>query len=396
MKKGRESLFHEGLGEGLNLSSLCMLIESALSPLSDSYNVKAEISSLSVRGGHCYMDLVEKSADGGSLAAKVRATCWSNVWTVLSAYFIHETGQPLAAGMQVLVEATVSFHPVYGLSLQILGIDPSYTLGDLARQRQQTITRLQKEGVIDMQQLLAMPTLPKRIAVVSSSEAAGYEDFIHQLGSSGYLFEPVLFPAIMQGDRAAASIVAALNSIYEKKDAYDIVVLIRGGGAVTDLSCFDSYDIAVNIAQFPLPVLTGIGHQRDVSVADMVACRSLKTPTAVAEYLISRMDSAQERLNQLALRLSGTASRCVMLQQERLSRLTLQLQSAFAAILLRERNRLDLAEKTVALLSPADIFRKGYSLTICNGQVVKNAADIHEGDLLVTELYDGKVKSIAQ
>ena len=359
----------------------------------DTYRVKAEISSLSERGGHCYLELVEKASDGGILSAKVRATCWSNVWGMLSAYFKETTHQSLAVGMKVLVDVAVSFHPVYGLSLQITGIDPAYTLGDLARQREQTIARLREDGVIDMQKMLTMPALPKRIAVISSKDAAGYQDFSHQLQQSGYLFTTTLFSAVMQGDKAAASVVSALTDIYDNTCLFDAVVIIRGGGATTDLSCFDSYELALHIAQVPLPVITGIGHQRDVSVADMVAHLSLKTPTAVAEYLIGIFDNAQQQLSQLQQRLLATADKILAFRKYQLSTVNYQLQNAFSTLLLRERNRLAVAEKTLALLSPADIFRKGYSLTRVNGRLLRHAADVHEGDVIETVLSDGTLRS---
>ncbi len=377
-----------------SLSELCAAIGGTLeSELGDTYRIKAEIGSLSVRGGHCYMELVEKASDGAILAAKVRATCWSNIWVMLSAYFTETTHQPLSPGMQVLVDVGVSFHAVYGLSLQIVGIDPTFTLGDLARQREQTVLRLKQDGVFDMQQSLSMPTLPKRIAVISSGSAAGYEDFVHQLQQSGYDFSTVLFSAVMQGDKAAQSLVSALEEVSTSPSAFDVVVIIRGGGASTDLSCFDNYDLASHIAQFPLPVITGIGHQRDVSVADMVAFRSVKTPTAVAEFIIALMDEAQQTLDRLQQRLMLTADKISAVQRERIHTLIVRLQSAFGGIIMREQNRLGMAQKTLALLSPADIFRKGYSLTHVNGRVLRSADEVRAGDVIETCLADGVVRS---
>ena len=299
----------------------------------------------------------------------------------------------LSPGMQVLLEVSVRFHPVFGLSLQVSGIDPSYTLGDLARQRQKTIQRLQDEGVFDLQQQLSLPTLPKRIAVVSSPDAAGYGDFTHQLLSSGFSFHPVLFPAIMQGDRAAVSIIEALGKIYDESGNFDVVVIIRGGGATTDLSCFDNYELAFHITQFPLPVLSGIGHQRDVSVVDMVSYLSEKTPTAVAECLVSEMQQQQEKLTLLSNRMFASADKRISLQREKLRVVITMLRNVSFSFINRQTNRLALAQKTLLLLSPAEIYRKGYSLARVNGKTVRSIADVKPGDVITTCLADGSIES---
>ena len=270
-----------------SLRELCDCIQDVIEhELPERYWVCAEVGSMSTRG-HCYMELVEKG-ENGILAAKVRATCWSNVYTLLSAYFTQETGQALRAGMQVLIEVSIEFHAVYGLSLNIWNIDPTYTIGDLAKQRQATIRRLTEEGVMELQQALTIPSLPRRVAVVSSADAAGYEDFCNQLKHNrfGFTFHTHLYPAVMQGDTAPKSIIGALNEIASVEDDWDVVVIIRGGGASSDLGCFDDYDLANHCAQFPLPIIAGIGHTRDVSVVDMVTHTSVKTPTAAAEHLI--------------------------------------------------------------------------------------------------------------
>ena len=284
------------------LSELCQAIEQVLQfELGDTYWVRAEIASLTERG-HCYMELVEK-AKNNTVAAKVRATCWQQVYHLLSAYFATETAQTLSVGMQVLLQVEVSFHAVYGLSLNVVGIDPTFTLGDLARQRQLTIQRLQEDGVMDLQRALTIPSLPRRIAVISAADAAGYGDFCHQLLSnrSGFLFRTQLFPAVMQGDQSPASIIAALEQIAYQVEQYDVVVIVRGGGATTDLRNFDDYSLAFHCANFPLPIIAGIGHTRDVSVVDMVVHTSVKTPTAAAEWLISAMQEQADRLAELQL-----------------------------------------------------------------------------------------------
>lgn len=349
------------------------------------------------KGGHCYIELVEKGAAGGLLAAKMRATCWSNVYTMLAAFFRSETGEHLRPGMQVLLEGVVTFHPVYGLSFQILGIDPAYTLGAVARQRQQTIARLQADGVFGMNKLLQLPTFLQRIAVISSPEAAGYGDFCDQLRNNGrFGFRTELFPAIMQGDRAGQSIIDALGRIFDRENDFQAVVIIRGGGAVTDLHCFDSYELASCCAQFPLPVITGIGHQRDVSVVDMVAHTCLKTPTAVAEFLIGHMTVQWERLATLRTRLSAACRQRILRDRYTLEQRRLRLHMAFRHSISKERDKLMLARKSVLLRSPENIYRMGYTLTKCNGRIVRSAADLQQGERILTEFRDGTVTSIVE
>ena len=344
------------------LTELCAIIGDALDDsLAASYWVKAEISSLSEKGGHLYLELV----DGKT--AKMRATCWSGTKELLLAYFESETGQRLQAGMSVLVEAEVQYHPVYGLSLSIVGIDPSYTLGDIAQQRQKTIAQLQADGLLDAQQLLPLPTLIKRIAVVSSESAAGYEDFKHQLDNSGYAFETQLFGATMQGEGAEKSIIAALEAIEAEAERFDVVAIIRGGGATTDLSCFDQYTLCAVCAQFELPILSGIGHTRDVSVLDLVAHEALKTPTAVAEWLIHRMDEQMARIADLVVRLKRTAERQILIRQ----------------------HKVELLEQRLAACNPERIYKKGYSLLTKNGKVVRSVNDLQTGDRVTTHLADG-------
>jgi exodeoxyribonuclease VII large subunit len=252
----------------------------------------AEISEIRTnRTGHCYLELIEKSSEKEDIIAKTRGTIWSFTYRMIKPYFEDATGQTLKAGMKVLFKATVEFHEVYGFSLNIKDIDPNYTLGDIERKKRETIQRLEKEGIIDMNKETYLPPVPQKIAIISSPTAAGYQDFVHQLENNPERFKIYhhLFPAIVQGDDAPGSIIFALERIFEYESFFDAVVLIRGGGSSADLMCFDDYDVASNIAQFPLPVLTGIGHERDISVADMVAHTHLKTPTAAAEFIIQRI-----------------------------------------------------------------------------------------------------------
>lgn len=376
------------------LLELCSCIDEALSmELNDTYWVRAEIASLTERG-HCYMELVEK-AKNNAIAAKLRATCWQHVYHLLSAYFANETGQTLAVGMQVLLQVEVSFHAVYGLSLNVVGIDPTFTLGDLAHQRQLTIQRLQEDGVMDLQRSLPLPLLPRRVAVISAADAAGYGDFCHQLqsNSGGFRFHTQLFPAVMQGEQSPASIIAALQQIAATADLYDLVVIVRGGGATTDLRNFDDYSLAFHCANFPLPIIAGIGHTRDVSVVDMVVHTSVKTPTAAAEWLIAAMQAQADRLGELQLRLQRVVQMAVRKQHSKLDALWQSLRFATQRRLHRQRTQLEFWEKTIALHSPERIYRMGYSLTTVNGKIVKSINDVKTGDHLLTHTADGTITS---
>ena len=371
----------------LTLSELCARIGEALDDgLAPSYWVKAEVSSLSRKGGHLYLELIDSPNAKTNANAKMRATCWSGTQELLTAYFESETGQPLQVGMAVLVEVEVQWHAVYGLSLSIIGIDPSYTIGDIARLRQQTIAQLRADGLLDAQQLLPLPTLIRRIAVISSPQAAGYEDFIHQLTHSPYPFHTQLFGATMQGDSAAKSILAALEEISNEIPPsfqggaggrlipFDCVVIIRGGGATNDLSCFDDYTLCAVCAQYEIPILTGIGHTRDIAILDLVAHEALKTPTAVAEWLIHRMQEQENRITELLTRLRRTAERQILIR----------------------RHRIEMLEQRLAACNPERIYRMGYSLLTKDGHPVRSVHDLLPGDRITTHLADGSVESIVQ
>lgn len=383
--------------EKYSLKELCDWIQEIVeNDLPNRYWVCAEIASMSVRG-HCYMELVEK-AENGILAAKVRATCWSNVYHLLSAYFLQETGQSLHTGLQVMLEVSVEYHAVYGLSLNVWNIDPTYTLGDLAKQRQATIQQLTEDGVMDLQKALQIPSLPRRVAVISSADAAGYGDFCDQLKHNrfGFKFHVQLYPAVVQGDTAARSVVQALNSIAALGEEWDVVVIIRGGGASTDMSCFDDYNLASHCAQFPLPIIAGIGHTRDVSVVDMVVHTSVKTPTAAAEWLIERVAEQVERVGSLMLRLQRATQNAVSREKNRLLLYEQQIFNAVRGKAVRERGKLDLWMKTIELHSPERIFKMGYSLTMVNGKMVRSQSEVNEGDVLETHLHDGVIQSVVK
>lgn len=290
-----------GSNEYITLSRLQSFIKNGIDNSHPfPYWVAAEISELKVSiSGHCYVDLVEKGEGQQSARAKLRGMIWSNTYAGLSMRFAAETKQRLEAGMNVLVKVVVTYHELYGISLQIIDIDSAYTLGDIERQRRETIHRLKADGVFDMNRELDMPMVVQRLAVISSPNAAGYQDFMNELTASRYRFEVELFESLMQGAESERYIIGALDAIMEREDSFDAVVIIRGGGSQSDLSCFDSYDLCNNIAQFPLPIITGIGHDKDNSVADLVSALSLKTPTAVAVHLVNGLTEFESSLDDL-------------------------------------------------------------------------------------------------
>jgi exodeoxyribonuclease VII large subunit len=288
-----------------SLSELNGLVKDTIKiAFPQTYWLRAETSDVRVNAssGHCYLEFVEKDSTGNSIIAKARGSIWAKTFWKVKAYFEQTTGQSFASGIKVMVKVSIEFHELYGYSLNVVDIDPTYTLGDMARKRLEIIERLKTEGVFTLNKELTFPTLPKRIALITSPTAAGYEDFLNQLNNnkSGYVFSVKLFPAIMQGDRTESSIITALEQVYDEEDKFDVVAIIRGGGATSELSCFDSYMLAAHCAQFPLPIITGIGHERDESIVDMVANTRMKTPTAVAEFLINKMDEAWETVSSLS------------------------------------------------------------------------------------------------
>ena len=407
--------------DALSLYDLNALVRRSLEQcLPDEYWVQAELSEVRVHPatGHCYVEFVQKDPRSNNLVAKARGVIWNNVFRLLRPYFEKSTGQVFTAGIKVLVQVSVGFHELYGFSLTVHDIDPTYTLGDMARRRREILKQLEEEGVLTLNKELPMPELPRRVAVISSATAAGYGDFCHQLTNNprGYYFHTELFAAAMQGDRVEESMLAALDSINSRADAFDVVVIIRGGGATSDLSCFDTYLLAAACAQFPLPIITGIGHERDDTVLDSVAHARVKTPTAAAEYLIARMDEAADRLNDLAVRLyEGVTARLKWernrLQQcrnriptasvRRVSSAKLELltarkdlHSSVQAVLARHRHKLELLKQRLADASPDKLLARGYSITLKDGKAVKDAALLSPGDRLVTRLYRGEVQSV--
>lgn len=406
--------------QSLSLADFLTTVKDVISgSFSDVYWVRAEISELRENAnGNCYLVLVDKGSSGRLIEAKINAVIWQSSYKLMKQFFFSVTKQTLSPGMKVLVAVSLSFHEVYGLQLNIRDIDPSFTVGDMARKRQETIDRLKEDGVWDMNRQLEFPLPARRIAVISSGTAAGYGDFCDQLTADGnrFGFQPTLFPAVMQGEQTVGSVISALDKVFAQLDRFDVVAIIRGGGATTDMAAFDEYDLACNVANFPLPVLTGIGHDRDESVVDMVASVRCKTPTAVAAFLVESMMDAEGELNALCSgvsnclrrRLSDEArgldllshslsSACRMAVQslsQWLEMCDVRLASALRNFLRDESHQLELMEKSLSLVSPESILKKGYSLTLKNGKTVTSVSDLCDGDVLTTYLRDGKVHSV--
>lgn len=405
--------------EPFTLYSLNNMVRQAVSEgLPSRYWVTGELSEVrEASNGHCYIELVQRDEVTQELVAKARGTIWSRIYSLLRPYFLEQTGEPFAAGLKVLLQVSVGFHELYGYTLDVCDIEPAYTVGDMARQRMLVIKRLTDEGVIDLNKELPFPLLPQRVAVISSATAAGYGDFCDQLASNsyGFVFYPHLFQSPMQGSGVEQGVISALDRIADNIDMWDVVVIIRGGGATSELSCFDTYDLANNCAQFPLPIITGIGHQRDESVLDMVAHTRAKTPTAAAELLIHamleqetcmtnmmqgvvqgvqlRMDAEQQRLQGLLGRMPMATA--LYLQGEKM-RLQTSLQTVFssAQMLIKEQqHRLDVCNAALEAASPERILSLGYSITRVNGRVVRSIDDVVPGDEVTTEVAGGEFTS---
>ena len=399
----------------LSLLELNTLVRNRVqAAMPDRYWVRAEVSEAREnRSGHCYLELVEKDEASGEMQAKARAVIWATVYRMLRAHFAAETGMAIAPGIKLLIEVSVDMHELYGYTLTVHDIDPSYTMGDMARQRAKIIRRLTQEGIIDMNRELSWPLLPQRIAVISSPTAAGYGDFIDQLHRNpyGYRFYTALYTAAMQGAHAESSVIEALERIYAHESDFDGVVIIRGGGATSELSCFDSYPLAQNVAQFPLPVIVGIGHDRDETVLDRVANVRVKTPTAAAEWLIARVAEADRRrldlqaslaseidnrLRQERQRLAAAGQRLpllierrITLERSRLDHLAPTLRQAVTRSMERQQQRLVLLSRSVELSSPERILKRGFSLTLKEGKAVRSADELRSGDRITTFYGEG-------
>ena len=403
--------------------------------------IVAELSDVRVAAnGHCYMTLIEKEPRRGTTLASVRGMIWANRWWLLRDSFEAQTGQSFASGLKVMVQVQVTMHELYGLSLNILDIDPTYTLGELARRRLEILKQLKEEGVIDMNRELPFPILPRRIAIISAEGAAGYGDFLKQLTQNTFdlKFYCHLFPATMQGQQTEPSVIAALERIFEVQDYFDVVVIIRGGGATVDLASFDSYQLAFNVANFPIPVITGIGHDRDETVLDHVAHTSVKTPTAAAALLIDKMaeqlqnvldlqeeikDNVDQRMNDERLRLQrfgnairnthvtltqqigrlemmgqkiqGFAHQRILRESNRLEMMSQTIQLYIGQHMQRDKDKLSFIEKTIRMAQPDNILKRGFSITRLDGHAVKSAASVPQGSTLKIQTADGEITAQA-
>ena len=442
--------------KSLTLYELNALVRDTLAlQMPDEYWVEAELSEAREVRGHCYMELIQKDDRSNTPVAKASAKCWASTWQLVKPHFMRVTGQQVHAGMKVLLKVYAQFHESYGFSWIVTDIDPTYTLGDMARKRLEIIRQLKEEGVFELQKELQLPMFCQRIAVISSANAAGYGDFVNQLESNeyGFRFHTQLFPAIMQGEGVEQSVISALNKIFErleKEDSslftlhsslnFDCVVIIRGGGATSDLSGFDTLALAEHVANFPIPIITGIGHERDESVLDMVSHTRVKTPTAAAAFLISHLKgvldviedaeqsivlkvrqqmemekirllhlsqqipslytmvkSRQEtRLDRLQSSLQLSVSRRLQDERHRLDILSHNLPPIAERKLLQEHHRLDLLREKLEALNPELLLRRGYSITLSAGKIVKDASLLHPGDLIETRLQKGTVHSVVK
>lgn len=452
--------------EALSLSELNEKVQGTITKaFPETYWVRAETSDVRVNAssGHCYLEFIEKNTNTNQIIAKARGAIWARTFHMLKPYFEETTGQAFTSGLKVLVKVSVEFHVLFGYSLTVYDIDPTYTLGDLAKKRMEIIRQLQEEGIFDLNKELELPELPQRIAIITSPTAAGYEDFINQLlqNKAGYTFYLKLFPAIMQGDKTESSIIQALDRICSYTDYFDAVVLIRGGGSASELNCFDSYHLAAHCAQFPLPVITGIGHERDDSIVDMVAHTRLKTPTAVAAFLINKIDEQAETLNELQQMLSGWSTEIITSHQNELTLLTTRLpslvtyqvernrtklfslksdlsaanwlilkhqgflnemkqtllnassnlmvdkrhmlkdtkqviQNIAGSLLTEEKQSINLLEQFIRLASPDYILKRGYTITLKEGKIIKKASELQTGDEIITRFSDGEQKAVVK
>ncbi|PIY07065.1 MAG: exodeoxyribonuclease VII large subunit [Bacteroidetes bacterium CG_4_10_14_3_um_filter_31_20] len=430
--------------EFLSLFQLNGLVKKALKEnFSKTYWIVAEISEIrNNSSGHCYLEFIQKDEASNNILAKARANIWASTYRLIKPYFETSTNSTLSQGMKILVNVSVEFHELYGYSLTIHDIDPAYTIGDMEQKRTLTIQQLVADGIFDMNRQLEMPVVPQRIAVISSETAAGYGDFRAQLENNeyGFVFYPVLFQAYMQGDSAESSILNALDNIYTHNENFDVVVIIRGGGSRAELSCFDSYDLASNICQFPLPVIAGIGHERDQSVVDMIANTRVKTPTAAATFLIaqvsefafkideitetivshakalvencgSEIELVSERINFLSSNLIHTkneslyklcylysigSSKKLTIYKTELNNIEEKLKYSCNDLIKINEQKIESYQRIVNQCEPDKVLKKGFSITTFKGKQIKNINILADGDNIDTQLHNGTLKSVVK
>ncbi len=424
----------------LTLFELNSLVSNVIDTAFDhAFWVEAELSEAREVRGHCYMELIQKDIFSATPVARASAKCWKTSWARLRPKFEHATGQKLHSGMKVMLLVTANFHEAYGFSWIVQDIDPTYTLGDMARKRLEIIRQLKEEGVFDLQKELAIPMFAQRVAVISSENAAGYGDFCHQLldNDYGFAFNIRLFPAVMQGEQVEASVINALNDIYDNVDDFDVVVIIRGGGATADMSGFDTLALAENVANFPIPIITGIGHDRDESILDMVSNTRVKTPTAAAAFLIDNLAGLWSHIDAMRERVATTVRRRMQTEQERLGRISGRVPILFSLVkerqeaklmrmmsdisnsirerlqramheivvidnniqplaerkLTRESNRIAQLTLRTEALDPQRLLKRGYSITLLNGKAIHDPATLKEGDTIETRVEKGSFVS---
>ena len=452
----------------LTLYELNALVRDMLAlEMPDEYWVEAELSEAREVRGHCYLELIQKDEHSNTPVAKASAKCWASTWQLVKPHFMRVTGQEIHAGMKVLLKVYAQFHESYGFSWIVTDIDPTYTMGDMARKRMEIIRQLKEEGVFELQKELQLPMFCQHIAVISSANAAGYGDFVNQLENNeyGFRFHTQLFPAVMQGEGVEQSVIEALNKIFESTeckteslefatanddsslftlhsslDKFDCVVIIRGGGATSDLSGFDTLALAEHVANFPLPIITGIGHERDESVLDMVSHTRVKTPTAAAAFLIGHLKAVLDAIEDAEQRITSIVRQQMDMEKIRLLHLSQQIPTLFSLVrsrqeasidrlqgnlrlsvmrrlqeerhrldihshnlmpvierrLLRERHQLDMLNEKLEALNPELLLRRGYSITLSGGKVVKDASILKSGDELETRLSKGTVRSVVK
>ena len=452
----------------LTLYELNALVRDMLAlEMPDEYWVEAELSEAREVRGHCYMELIQKDEHSNTPVAKASAKCWASTWQLVKPHFMRVTGQEIHAGMKVLLKVYAQFHESYGFSWIVTDIDPTYTMGDMARKRMEIIRQLKEEGVFELQKELQLPMFCQHIAVISSANAAGYGDFVNQLENNeyGFRFHTQLFPAVMQGEGVEQSVIEALNKIFDSieckteslefatanddsslftlhssLDKFDCVVIIRGGGATSDLSGFDTLALAEHVANFPLPIITGIGHERDESVLDMVSHTRVKTPTAAAAFLIGHLKAVLDAIEDAEQRITSIVRQQMDMEKIRLLHLSQQIPTLFSLVrsrqeasidrlqgnlrlsvtrrlqeerhrldihthnlmpvierrLLRERHQLDMLNEKLEALNPELLLRRGYSITLSGGKVVKDASILKSGDELETRLSKGTVRSVVK
>ena len=403
-----------------SLQQLNLLVRDAInSYLSGVYWLETEIAHINENRGHCYLEFIQKEQGYNTPVARAQAKCWRNTWGSIKPYFEHTTGQTLKAGMKVLVLVHPDFHEAFGFSWIVDDIDPRFTLGDMARRRQEIIKILKEEGVFDLNRELPLPLFTQRIAVISSSTAAGYGDFSRQLSDNtyGFRFTTTLFEATMQGEGVENSIIAALNAINDDIELYDCGVIIRGGGATSDMSGFDSLALAENVANFPIPIITGIGHDRDECILDMVSHTRVKTPTAAAAFLIERLATVSDRIDSAAERIASYVQQRMTAEKNRLTRASERIPILFSLVKTKQDSKLerlnqamlhsirlkldkqgmalDMLSQRASSLDPALLLKRGYSITtLADGHALRSPSQVKPGDVITTRLASGSVTSI--